>query len=442
MPIEIDIAHVARLARLDLSQEELEGYKAQLGAILDHAAKVQSLQGDPVVEASHPLRFENAFREDVVRPSLDHDEVLAQAPEAIGGFFARGKLKFEVTPKSRGEVPVRSYLPQLILLGLLGGSVVFGTLAYAFGWVAYTVPGWGSGAFWFNFLWCAYNMYFAWYVVRLSLAYRQQRVDERFRALMAVEGEVLDPENPDVSTTLVALTTDLTPEGLGFRTTRYLDRGARVRFTLPLESHPVLVEGRVAHREEVSIGQNRFYEYGARLEPLEPADRDAIDLHCTQHAVPLHRTFFRDSRRPLEALRRLLTEQRTRERYTVRVPVHVSYPVNGGPRPDGKSPPGNGAPANGAAPVEQLGYLEELSRDGARLIVSHPPSPGGQVRFRTSGNGACEEGRAVAVHAMHTPMGVVFSVGIRRDRDNGREAWYRRFTRDHFAGGRPQHVKG
>lgn len=88
MPIEIDIAHVARLARLDLSQEELEGYKAQLGAILDHAAKVQSLEGDPVVEASHPLRFENAFRDDVVRPSLDRDEVLAQAPESVDGFFA------------------------------------------------------------------------------------------------------------------------------------------------------------------------------------------------------------------------------------------------------------------------------------------------------------------------------------------------------------------
>jgi aspartyl-tRNA(Asn)/glutamyl-tRNA(Gln) amidotransferase subunit C len=88
MPIEIDIAHVARLARLDLSQEELEGYKAQLGAILDHAAKVQSLEGDPEVEASHPLRFENAFRDDVVRPSLDREEVLAQAPEAVDGFFA------------------------------------------------------------------------------------------------------------------------------------------------------------------------------------------------------------------------------------------------------------------------------------------------------------------------------------------------------------------
>lgn len=96
MPVEIDIVHVARLARLDLSEEELEGYKAQLGAILDHAAKVQSLEGEPEVEASHPLRFENAYREDQIRPSLDRDEVLAQAPEAVDGYFA-------VPPSMEGE---------------------------------------------------------------------------------------------------------------------------------------------------------------------------------------------------------------------------------------------------------------------------------------------------------------------------------------------------
>lgn len=87
MPIEIDIAHVARLARLDLSEEELEGYKSQLADILDHAARVQSLEGDPHVESAHPLGFENAFREDEIRPSLDRDEVLAQAPESEDGYF-------------------------------------------------------------------------------------------------------------------------------------------------------------------------------------------------------------------------------------------------------------------------------------------------------------------------------------------------------------------
>jgi aspartyl-tRNA(Asn)/glutamyl-tRNA(Gln) amidotransferase subunit C len=87
MPIDIDIAHVARLARLDLTDAELETYKTQLGAILDHAAKVQTLEGEPHIESAHPLGFVNAFREDEVGPSLDRDEVLAQAPAREGGYF-------------------------------------------------------------------------------------------------------------------------------------------------------------------------------------------------------------------------------------------------------------------------------------------------------------------------------------------------------------------
>ena len=87
MPVEIDIAHVARLARLDLSEADLQGYKAQLADILEHAARVQSLEGEPEVEASHPLRFENAYREDEPRPSLDRDEVLSQAPDSRDGYF-------------------------------------------------------------------------------------------------------------------------------------------------------------------------------------------------------------------------------------------------------------------------------------------------------------------------------------------------------------------
>jgi aspartyl-tRNA(Asn)/glutamyl-tRNA(Gln) amidotransferase subunit C len=88
MPIDIDIAHVARLARLGLSEAELEAYKAQLGVILEHAARVQSLEVEPDVEAAHPLGLENAFRDDEIRPSLERDEVLAQAPEARNGQFA------------------------------------------------------------------------------------------------------------------------------------------------------------------------------------------------------------------------------------------------------------------------------------------------------------------------------------------------------------------
>lgn len=87
MPVEIDIAHLARLARLNLTEAELEEYRTQLQVILDHAARVQSLEGEPEVEVSHPLGFVNAFRPDVVTPSLDRDEVLAQAPDTSDGYF-------------------------------------------------------------------------------------------------------------------------------------------------------------------------------------------------------------------------------------------------------------------------------------------------------------------------------------------------------------------
>jgi aspartyl-tRNA(Asn)/glutamyl-tRNA(Gln) amidotransferase subunit C len=87
MPIDIDIAHVARLARLELSTADLDLYRSQLGVILEHAARVQALDTDGVEASAHPLGMTNTFRPDEVRASLDRDEVLAQAPEARDGYF-------------------------------------------------------------------------------------------------------------------------------------------------------------------------------------------------------------------------------------------------------------------------------------------------------------------------------------------------------------------
>lgn len=87
MPIDIDIAHVARLARLDLSADELEIYRSQLGVILEHAARVQALDTRGVEPTAHPLEMTNTFRPDRVQPSLDRDEVLGEAPAARDGYF-------------------------------------------------------------------------------------------------------------------------------------------------------------------------------------------------------------------------------------------------------------------------------------------------------------------------------------------------------------------
>lgn len=87
MPVEIDITRVARLARLALTDEQLELYGRQLPLILDHAALVQGLDTDGVPPTSHPLPLTNAFRDDEARESLDRDELLSQAPAAENGYF-------------------------------------------------------------------------------------------------------------------------------------------------------------------------------------------------------------------------------------------------------------------------------------------------------------------------------------------------------------------
>ncbi len=87
MPVDIDIAKVAHLARIALSDEELEFYGRQLGAILEHAERVQALPTEGVEPTSHPLPMTNAFRDDEVTGSLERDVVLSQAPETEGPYF-------------------------------------------------------------------------------------------------------------------------------------------------------------------------------------------------------------------------------------------------------------------------------------------------------------------------------------------------------------------
>ncbi|HKE75402.1 MAG TPA: Asp-tRNA(Asn)/Glu-tRNA(Gln) amidotransferase subunit GatC [Acidimicrobiales bacterium] len=75
-----DVAHVARLARLQLSDGELDTFTDQLAKVLDHARDVEALDVADVPPTAHPYPLQNVLRPDEVRPSLDRDEVLASAP--------------------------------------------------------------------------------------------------------------------------------------------------------------------------------------------------------------------------------------------------------------------------------------------------------------------------------------------------------------------------
>lgn len=77
-----DVAHLASLARISLSEDELDRLGAELPAILDHVAAVQEAAGDDVEPMSHPVPISNVFRVDEPRPSLTPDEALAGAPES------------------------------------------------------------------------------------------------------------------------------------------------------------------------------------------------------------------------------------------------------------------------------------------------------------------------------------------------------------------------
>ena len=91
------VAHVAHLARLDLTDEEIDLFTGQLAAVLEHAEDVEALDTGGVPPTAHPLPLKNVLRSDEPRPSLDRDEVLAMAPASEADRFR--------VPRILGEEP-------------------------------------------------------------------------------------------------------------------------------------------------------------------------------------------------------------------------------------------------------------------------------------------------------------------------------------------------
>ena len=81
------VDHVARLARLALSEEERERMSAELTVILEHAEKIQALDLDKVEPTAHAVKLVNVIRADETKPSFTQEEALANAPEVEDGRF-------------------------------------------------------------------------------------------------------------------------------------------------------------------------------------------------------------------------------------------------------------------------------------------------------------------------------------------------------------------
>ena len=92
-----DVVHVAHLARLALSEDEIDLFAGQLAAVLEHAEDVAALDTSGVPPTAHPLPVRNVLRPDEAGPCLDREEVLAEAPQAEEGRFR--------VPRILGEEP-------------------------------------------------------------------------------------------------------------------------------------------------------------------------------------------------------------------------------------------------------------------------------------------------------------------------------------------------
>jgi len=82
-----EVSHVADLARLHMSQEEIEAMARQLDDILTYVAKLNELDTEAIVPTTHAISIVNAFREDEMKPSLVREKALANAPQQNGESF-------------------------------------------------------------------------------------------------------------------------------------------------------------------------------------------------------------------------------------------------------------------------------------------------------------------------------------------------------------------
>ncbi len=81
------VEHVANLAKLDLTDEEIETYRSQLSAILEYAAILERLDTDVIPPTASVVPLRNVMRDDEPAPSLQQTDALANAPSAREGFF-------------------------------------------------------------------------------------------------------------------------------------------------------------------------------------------------------------------------------------------------------------------------------------------------------------------------------------------------------------------
>jgi cellulose synthase (UDP-forming) len=312
---------------------------------------------------------------------------------SVSGYFARGKLKFNVTPKGATDVPFRTYAPQLVLFVISVGSLPWAILAREYGWVDYAVQGWGSSAFLVSGFWAVWNAFFAGYIVRHSLIQKQQREDHRFVDSFPITLKAVDG---DRHIRLHAVTLNLNPQGMAFRSTGQLEPGLRVSTRLPLSTGVVQVYGTVQHIRTEKRGRQLVHVHGVEFGDLPPGTRDDIEMHCTHHAVPLWRLRYTQSVQILDRAVELLrknTRHGRRRRVGLPATVQVRDAETGKLR-------------------QTVVLLEEAGAGGVRLLAEELFAPGSLVSYEVPGTAVNGVGRVVFVRMLESPIAARYVIGL------------------------------
>lgn len=314
---------------------------------------------------------------------------------ALWGLVTTRRLSFEVTPKGDQKTPVKVYLPQLAVLVISPVALVWATVAYRQGWIAYDVPGWRSAAFIVNAGFLAWNAYFAWAVVKQARSLRQEE-DYRFREEVPVRFHLAGVTGPEAKPS-VGITREIAPRRLRLASATPLDVGDRVAVQLPLSTGLQKVTGTVITRAVEDYAGLTLHDVMLQLEDPPVEVQIAIELHCVHHAVPTmwHRLLPRPDL--FEDVRLWWRERRGQRREPARFPVQL------GLLGDGRH-----------SLTWQPGVLEDLSEAGARVTTESRVEEGSWVRFHVPGAELAGEGMVVRVSPIQTSRGCRWSLGIER----------------------------
>jgi cellulose synthase (UDP-forming) len=319
---------------------------------------------------------------------------------ALRAYFTNKKLKFNVTPKGVTDVPAKTYMPQLVLLIASVVALIFAPFAYYYGWVNYQVESMQL-AFWMSGVWVVWNVYFAASVVRLCLQARQQRSDHRFLDQFAITVRVLT-DDPELSRPQPAASRDLNPQGLAFRTAVQLQTGASIDVELPLSTRMVHARGTIMHVSKNETVHGPVFIHGVRFDNMPIEDRDAIELHCTQHSIPVWRKKHRQSIDLVSRATELMRNARGSFRRSVELPAIITITNEDG------------------TVEEKPALLEEISSGGAGLLMELPLAPGTPVSLLVPGTSLKGAGEVVFSRALESPMSVSFAIGVRLERSQFR----------------------